>query len=200
MKPIEYRGSLTREQFLFYETRIVAKKILEDKNEEEVVKEIIADNLFQFPTEKNIKSIAKGCYRRLKSTNNMNLVALVADASADIGKQAALYALMCYNAVVYDFMVDVIGEKYRTQDLVFDKSCVTRFCSELRNKDEKVSEWSDATMNKIRQVLLKTLVDTGYLNSISSKELNPVYLYEEVLECINDNGDQEIYPAFNHLG
>ena len=50
MKPIEYRGSLTREQFLFYETRIVAKKILEDKNEEEVVKEIIADNLFQFPT------------------------------------------------------------------------------------------------------------------------------------------------------
>lgn len=200
MKPIEYRGSLTREQFLFYETRIVAKKILEDKNEEEVVKEIIADNLFQFPTEKNIKSIAKGCYRRLKSTNNTNLVALVADASADIGKQAALYTLMCYNAIVYDFMVDVIGEKYRTQDLVFDKSCVTRFCSELRNKDEKASEWSDATMNKIRQVLLKTLVDTGYLNSISSKELNPVYLYEEVLECINDNGDQEVYPAFNHLG
>lgn len=200
MKPNEYRGSLTREQFLFYETRIVAKKILEDKNEEEVVKEIIADNLFQFPTEKNIKSIAKGCYRRLKSTNNTNLVALVADASADIGKQAALYTLMCYNAIVYDFMVDVIGEKYRTQDLVFDKSCVTRFCSELRNKDEKASEWSDATMNKIRQVLLKTLVDTGYLNSISSKELNPVYLYEEVLECINDNGDQEVYPAFNHLG
>ena len=199
MKPIEYRGSITREQFMFYETRIVAKKILEGKSEEETVKEIVADNLFQFPTEKNIKSIATGCYRRLQSADNRNLVALVADASADIGKQAALYALMCYNAVVYDFMVEVIGEKYRTQDLMFDKSCVTRFCSELRNKDEKVSEWSDATMNKIRQVLLKTLVDTGYLNSTSSKELNPVYLYEEVLECINDNGDQEICPAFNHL-
>ena len=109
MKPIEYRGSITREQFMFYETRIVAKKILEDKSEEETVKEIVDDNLFQFPTEKNIKSIATGCYRKLQSTDNRNLVALVADASADIGKQAALYALMCYNAVVYDFMVEVIG-------------------------------------------------------------------------------------------
>lgn len=200
MKPVKYRGALTREQFMFYETRIVAKKIMENKSEEETVKEIFDDNLFQFPTERNIKSIATGCYRRLKSANNMNLVALVADASSDIGKQAALYALMCYNAVVYDFMVEVIGEKYRTQDLVFDKSCITRFCSELRNKDEKASEWSDSTMYKIRQVLLKTLVDTGYLDSTSSTELNPVYLYEEVLECINDNGDQEVYPAFNHLG
>ena len=55
MKPIEYRGSLTREQFMFYETRIVAKKIQEGKSEEETVKEIVADNLFQFPTEKNYK-------------------------------------------------------------------------------------------------------------------------------------------------
>lgn len=200
MKPIEYRGSLTREQFLFHETRIVAKMMLEGKEEKEIYEEIIRDNLFQFPTEKNIRSIAKGCYRRLENADNQNLVALIADGSSDIAKQAALYALMLYNAIVYDFMVGVIGEKYKTQDLIFDKSSINHFCSELREKNEKTQKWTDGTINRIRSVLLKCLVETGYLNSTSSDELNPVYLYEEVLECIQENGDQEVYPAFNYFG
>lgn len=199
MRPVEYRGSLTREQFLFYETRIVAQLILEGKEEKEIYEEIIMGNLFQFPTEKNIRSIAAGCYKRLKASDSKQLISLIANSSSEIAKQAALYALMLYNAVVYDFMVEVIGEKYRSQDLAFDKSCITRFCSSLRNKDEKVQGWSDATMNKIRAVLLKCLVEAGYLNQTSSKELNPVYLYEEVLECIEENRDEEIFPAFNYF-
>ena len=200
MRPDKYRGSLTREQFLFYETRIVAKLICEGKEEKEIYEEIIRDNLFQFPTEKNIRSIASGCYKRLTVSDNQQLVTLIAEGPSEIAKQAALYALMKYNAVVYDFMVEVIGEKYKVQDLSFEKSCITRFCSSLRERDEKASGWSDSTMNRIRAVLLKCLVETGYLNTTSSKELNPVYLYEEVLDCIKDGGDEEVYPAFNYFG
>lgn len=199
MRPNEYRGSLTREQFLFYETRIVAQKILEGKEEREIYEEIVRDNLFQFPTEKNIRSIAAGCYKRLIASGNNQLISLIANGSSEIAKQAALYALMLYNAVVYDFMVEVVGEKYRLQDYSFDKSSITRFCSLLRDKDEKVQGWSDSTMNRIRAVLLKCLVETGYLNQTSSKELNPVYLYEEVLECIEENRDEDVFPAFNYF-
>ena len=199
MRPIEYRGSLTREQFLFYETRIVAKMIAEGKTEEAIYEEIIRDNLFQFPTEKNIRSIATGCYKRLMASENMELVSIIANGSYEIAKQAALYALMTYNAVVYDFMVDIIGEKYKTQDLSFDKSSITRFCSMLRETNESVSGWSDSTMNKIRSVLLKCLVEADFLNTTASKELNPVYLYEEVANCIHENGDDEVLPAFNCL-
>ena len=199
MRPDEYRGGLTREQFLFYETRIVAQKIIDGKEEKEIYDEIVKDNLFQFPTEKSTRSIAGGCYKRLMASDNMNLIKLIANGSSEIAKQAALYALMLYNAVVYDFMVDIIGEKYKSQDYSFDKSCITRFCSSLRDKDEKVQSWSDATMNRIRGVLLKCLVEAGYLNQTASKELNPVYLYEEVLECIEDNRDEEVFPAFNYF-
>jgi len=199
MRPDEYKGSLTREQFLFYETRIVAQKILEGKEENEIYEEIVRDNLFQFPTERSIRSIATGCYKRLTTSGNDQLISLIANGSSEIAKQAALYALMLYNAVVYDFMVEVIGEKYKSQDFSFDKSYITRFCSSLRDKDEKVQGWSDATMNKIRGVLLRCLVETGYLNQTSSKELNPVYLYEEVLECMEENRDEEVFPAFNYF-
>ena len=52
-----YNGGLTREQFLFYEIRIVARLICEGKSRDEIIEEIAADNLFQYPTERMIKTI-----------------------------------------------------------------------------------------------------------------------------------------------
>ena len=58
----EYNGGLTREQFLFYEIRIVASLQLQGLSREEIVEEIKHANLFQFPTERMISSIAKRWY------------------------------------------------------------------------------------------------------------------------------------------
>lgn len=52
-----YNGSLTREQFLFYEMRTTAKLLSEGLSDEEALERIVAENLFQFPTEKSIKGI-----------------------------------------------------------------------------------------------------------------------------------------------
>ena len=43
--------TITREQFLFYEMRIVAKLLDEGKTKDQVVQEIYENNLFQYPTE-----------------------------------------------------------------------------------------------------------------------------------------------------
>ena len=50
-----YSAVLTREQFLFYETRITAKLLEEGLSREEVINRIVAENLFQYPTEKSIR-------------------------------------------------------------------------------------------------------------------------------------------------
>ena len=47
-----YNGTLTAEQFLFYEVRIVSKQYLEQKPIEEIIAYIKRDNLFQYPTER----------------------------------------------------------------------------------------------------------------------------------------------------
>ena len=72
--PYSGTGSLTREQFLFFEMRTTAKLMIEGLSDEEIYERIYEDNLFQFPTEKSIKSITSGCVRRLKSLNNNELV------------------------------------------------------------------------------------------------------------------------------
>ena len=47
-----YNAVLTREQFLFYETRTTAKLICDGLSNEQVIDHIIKENLFQYPTER----------------------------------------------------------------------------------------------------------------------------------------------------
>lgn len=195
----QYFGSLTREQFLYYEVRVVAKLLCSGYSDEEIVSLVVSDNLFQLPTEKSVKSLCKSCLKRLRAVGTPTLNEIIANGNSESSKQASLYLLMRYNKIVCDFMVNVIGEKYRTLDFDFDKYEVEVFLNNLKLENENVASWSDLTINKIRSVLVKCLSDTGFLNNIRSTKLNIVYLNEEVLECIKENNDFDALKAFNYL-
>ena len=68
-----YNGTLTAEQFLFYEMRIVSKQYLENKSIEEIIEYIKRDNLFQYPTERMIIRIARACHKRIVALDNDKL-------------------------------------------------------------------------------------------------------------------------------
>ena len=49
----EYNGGLTREQFLFYEIRVVSSLLVNGYSRDEALTKIKDENLFQFPTERS---------------------------------------------------------------------------------------------------------------------------------------------------
>ena len=191
-----YNGSLTREQFLFYETKVAAKLHVQGMDDDAVIAEIVADNLFQFPTERSIVSIARTCLWRLDNLSP-SLVALLADSSVDVAKQVNLYAMMCCYRLVREFMQTVIGEKYRTADFDFGKKDLNVFFVTLQEQSEQVASWSDATVAKIKQVLTKSLVECGYLDSTRATKLNYVAIAPELETEICAVGDIAALPAFN---
>lgn len=193
----EYNGGLTREQFLFYEIRIVASLLSKGYTNEEVIKKIREDNLFQFPTERSILTIAKTCFKRLEALDSEELVGLLAEAPVDIAKQVNLYAMMKYNKIVWAFMTQVIGEKYRTQDFDLQKKDLNIFFIGLQEQNESIANWSEATIAKIKQVLVKSLVECGYLDSSRSTKLNPILIEPEFEDELIEKGDFEALPAFN---
>ena len=195
----QYLGSLTREQFLYYENRIVAKMVLEEKNYNEILKEVTEENSFQYPSLVSYKLITKACYKRLTFTNDLRVVELVANANTTTSKLALLYCMMCQNLLVRDFMIDVIGEKFRSGCLNFDKTDINHFFVQLVSRVDVVATWSDATINKIKSVLIKCLTETGYLTTIKSTELNPISADEKLIELIRDRGDYEFLQAFNEV-
>ena len=193
----EYNGGLTREQFLFYEIRIMASLVSQGYTKAEAIEKIREENLFQFPTERMITSIANTCFQRLSALESDALVYHLANATADVAKQINLYAMMKHNAIVWDFMTTVIGEKFRTQEFEFSKKDLNIFFFQLQEQNDAVASWSDATISKIQQVLNKCLVECEFLDSVRATQLNPVAIVPELEDEIRANNDMAALAAFN---
>ena len=192
-----YNAAITREQFLFYEVRTTAKLLHEGCSSEEVVERIISDNLFQYPTEKSVRKMALACLRRIEALEDDSLVAAIATQSSDVAKQICLYAMMKEYRLIWDFMITVIGEKYRLSDPTFGKIDLNSYFLRLQEQDDWVATWSDSTVTKLKQVIAKMLVENEYIDSIRATKLNPVWLHPVLENAIRENGDEIALPAFN---
>ena len=193
----QYSGSLTREQFLFYEIRIVASLICNGLGTEEIIEKVKTENLFQFPTERMVSSITNTCLKRIKALESEQMVNYLANSSFPVAKQINLYAIMKSNLLVRDFMMTVVAEKFRTQEFEFSQKDLNLFFFRLQEQNDQVAAWSDGTIKKIKQVLKKMLVECGYLDSVKSAVLNPVSVEPELEDEIRCSGDLAVLPAFN---
>lgn len=196
---IPYSGGLTREQFLFYETRTVARLMTEGLSDEEIIEKVITENLFQNPTEKMLKNLAKVCCKRLHAMEDNTLVEAIANQSYDVAKQICLYAMMKQYRLMWEFMITVVGEKYRMLDMSFGNIDINTFFMRLQEQDETVASWTDSTIKKLKQVLKKVLVENEYLDGPRADHLNPVMISSILESTIREKGEEIMLPAFNCL-
>lgn len=192
-----FNGGITAEQFLFYEIRIAAGFYLEQVPVEAALPIIQRDNLFQYPTERHVPRMVRACYKRLDALGNENLRQALAYEPAEDARQINLYAMMRCNRLVWEFMTDVIGEKYRCRDLSFTKKDLNTFFSRLQAQNDEVAAWSSTTIAKIGQVLTRALSETGMLDSVRAVRLNPILISSVLEEGIRSNQDEAALAAFN---
>ena len=192
-----YIASLTREPFLFYEMRTTAKLMCNGLSDDEIVKQIVQQNLFQYPTEKSISRIARACINRLHGLKAEILVSGIASQPMDVAKQICLYAMMRQSRLVWEFMLTVVGEKYRLKDSTFGKIDLNTFFMRLQEQNDTVATWSDSTITKLKQILTRVLIETEYLDNREADHLNPVWLHPILENTIRSNGDVAVLPAFN---
>lgn len=192
-----YKASLTREQFLFYEMRATAKLLMQGLSVTETLNQIVHENLYQYPTEKTVKRIAQACIRRLKGLNDDTLVAAIATYPTDAAKQICLYAMMLDSRLIWEFMTTVIAEKYRLRDTSFGKIDLNVYFMRLQEQDDAVASWSVSTIERIKQIITKVLVENEYLDHSKATVLNPVLIQPILEDAIRNSGDINVLPAFN---
>ena len=185
-----YIASLTREPFLFYEMRSTAKLMSEGLSDEAIVTEIVEQNLFQYPTEKSITRMAKACMKRLHALEDETLVSAIASQPTETAKQICLYAMMKQSRLVWEFMLTVIGEKYRLRDTSFGKIDLNTFFMRLQEQNDTVASWSDSTITKLKQIIARVLVETEYLDNRGADHLNPVWLHPVLENAISFQGQR----------
>ena len=74
---------------------------------------------------------------------------------------------------------------------------VNVFFMQLQEQDDYVAGWSENTVKKIRQILIRILVENEYLDNIKSDHINPVWLNPTLENAIRTNNDDNALPAFN---
>ncbi len=194
-----YRGTITREQFRLREARIVARlRLDEGLTLDEVVARATGENLFQYPTERECASIARASWRRLDALSDDGLRDVVAHGLPEQAAQAHLYALMRDNRLVWDFMTQLVADKYRTLDYSLTTQETMAFINDLAQTSETVASWTDATRKRVRAALTQCLT-AGGLQRLRDPELLRVYLDSEVRAGIVRNGDADALPAFDDM-
>lgn len=195
---MKYSGSLTREQFMFTEMRLTARLFLEGLSPREIEAKVYEDNLYQYPTEREIKSKCRACLKRLACLQDMpDLLEELANGTFKEARQAALIAMMLQSRLLAEFMVCVIAEKYRNLDLTLTKKDMNLFFQNLREQDEDVASWTDSTVNRIMAVIRNSLKESGHMETSRSTELLPVNLSDEFQIALKRAGHKEYLPAFN---
>ncbi len=192
-----YTAAITREQFLFYEMRTTAQLLADGCSDEEAAARIVSGNLFQYPTEKSLHRMALACLKRLHALEDDSLVQAIAEAPAAEAKQICLYAMMKEYRLMRDFMVTVIGEKYRLAEVSFGRADLNRFFLRLQEQDDVVASWGEATVTRLKQVMMRILIETGYIDSPRASVLQPVWLYPRLEQAIRAAGDEMALPAFH---
>ena len=194
-----YIASLTREPFMYYEMKITAKLLEEGLSEKEAIEKIFKENLYQYPTERSLKMRARACIKRLNALEDEELVSWIINRPLDISRQVCLYAMMKDSRLIWEFMITVIGEKYRTRNFSYSRMDLNVFFTRLQEQNNTVASWSDSTINKLKSVLGSLLKENGYIDKTNSKSLNEVLLDYKLKDKIIENGDATCLPAFNYF-
>lgn len=137
--------------------------------------------------------------KRLQGMEDEILITAIATQPMDVAKQICLYALMKQSRLVWEFMLTVIGEKYRLRDTSFGRIDLNTFFIRLQEQDDAVAAWSDSTIKKLKQIMVRVLVETEYLDHIRADHINPVWLNPILENAIRSNHDDIILPAFNYF-
>ena len=67
--------------------------------------------------------------------------------------------------ILFDFMLDVIIEKWLSMDLEVDINDVERFLDKKSNVQNDIEDWSSQTRRKIITVLVRMLNEVGMLEN-----------------------------------
>lgn len=196
MNPLTKYKAITKEQFLFHEMRIIAKLVIENKTDEEILNEVVHDNLFQYPTEKSLREITRTCLSRLRIFDDNRVAEIIATGNVQSAKQACLFAMMEQNRLVWDFMVGVIGEKYRTRDYYFSMTDLNSYFTRLQEQNDDIASWSESSIKKCKQVLMRLLIENEYLENRKATQLNSIYLDSYFKNLVSDI-DSVALCAFN---
>ena len=195
----DYSAKLTGEPFLYNETKIIGRYLLEGANEEELKKQNIEENLIKHKKISSVKRVNAPIFRRLKVMSKEMLEEFVC-SDIETSKYILLYAIMKTDKLVRDFVVEVYKDKLYMRKEYIEKCDIDNWYEEKCILSRTLKERTESTAAKLKQVIMKILQDSGLV--IKEKDryriIRPL-LKEKFIAMLEKNGDIEYAKAMGGL-
>ena len=150
---------------------------------------IWGDNIFQLQKESSLKRIYSEVCARLKHLSLEEMEILTSKQPEDIN--AILWIAICrHYHFIGDFAKEVLHEKYLSMQKNLDRSDYAIFYEYKAQTHPELELLTDATRNRLRQMLFNFMRNLGLLNK--NNEILPVYLSPVIENLLKNNNWREI--------
>ena len=195
----DYSAKLTGEPFMYSETKILAKYLLDGISPEELKRKNIEENLIKYKSTKSIVRVNSPIFRRLKVMDKEMLEEFVC-SDIETSKYILLYAIMKTDKLVRDFVIEVYKDKLYMRKDYIEKFDIDNWYEEKCMLSKTLRERTESTTSKLKQVIMKILQDSGLVIKEKNrfKIVRPL-LKEKYISMLNKKGDIEYAKAIGGL-
>lgn len=188
-----YSTSLTGAGFRLYEFKVTVSLIEEGLTDDEIRRKVFEEDLFQQKASSTTRSFPY-ILKRARALDDP-LRKYVLEESNQMAKQINFYAIMKTDLLFYEFMDEVIKNKLQNNDLIYERKDINIFFNEKSDENEKLANWSESTLKRLKSSYNRLLLEMGYLIKLSSSDLIPVQMDDLLREYLIKIGGKEYVEA-----
>lgn len=182
MENKDYRSSIKVVGTVLPDTKLILKKYLELKDIELLRKEVLDNNLILKTSKRRAETIFYEVRKRylqdqLDGYVETPFLYLLKNINTDVIINLLLYYYLCKEErIVYEYITDIVFEKYRQGHLGISSTETTDYIAQLAKNDENVSKWSERTINDVRSGMMGVLKEFGFINSRIRAVFNKLFI------------------------
>lgn len=183
----KYSSGFTAEHLYRNEMKIIVHLQLQGLSKEEIKKKVFEENLLHCRSEAAIKDLFPRVYRRAEVLDQQLKFFLIHGARSD-QNALLLYAFLKRFSFPRDFVLEVIHYNMKKFKSTVTEGNIRTFFEEKEQQYEQVRNWTDKTKYKLKQVMLKIIVDAELLKKNGNEyEIKPIPLSRELRDYVERN-------------
>lgn len=202
----DYSAKLTGEPFLYNETKILAEYLLKGETPENLKKRNIEENLIMHKKTGSIKRTNSPIFRRLSGMDNELLYEFV-NSDIQTSKMILLYSIMKTDKLVKDFIFEIYQNKLYMREDYIERFDIDNWFEEKKSKSKCLRERTEATIEKLKQVIMKILQDSNLVQKEKDPNNKLQYRFKIIkpilsnifINLVTNNGDYDYAKAIGGL-
>jgi len=155
----KYKTILNTRPFLFNETKTIAEMIEKGLKDEEIRDEVLENNVFQITSEHRKVTFFNVIKKRLTFLDSQ-LFDYFIHSDRQTNKIILLYAILKQDQLFYEWMREVVWDKWLILDYNLHKSETVAFMENKREQSVQIQKWTDQTINRLVNAYHQVLIDS----------------------------------------